>query len=37
MKHNHEVFERYRLMPRRLVDVGTTGIDISPMGVSHAC
>src|SRR5260370_14766706 len=21
LKHNHEVFERYRLMPRRLVDV----------------
>jgi (S)-mandelate dehydrogenase len=21
LKHNHEVFERYRLMPRRLVDI----------------
>src|SRR5580704_9511889 len=21
LKHNHEIFERYRLMPRRLVDV----------------
>ena len=30
LKHNHEVFERYRLMPRRLVDVGKrdTGIEL---------
>jgi (S)-mandelate dehydrogenase len=31
MKHNREVFERYRLMPRRLVDVSKrdTGIELS--------
>src|SRR5260370_13837127 len=30
MKHNREVFERYRLMPRRLVDVSKrdTGIEL---------
>jgi (S)-mandelate dehydrogenase len=30
LKHNHEVFERYRLMPRRLVDVSKrdTGIEL---------
>jgi (S)-mandelate dehydrogenase len=31
MKHNHEVFGRYRLMPRRLVDVSKrdTRIELS--------
>ena len=28
LKHNHEVFERYRLMPRRLVDVSKRDIGI---------
>src|ERR1700740_1491682 len=32
MKHNREVFERYRLMPRRLVDVSRRDTGIEPFG-----
>jgi (S)-mandelate dehydrogenase len=32
MKHNREVFERYRLMPRRLVDVSKRDIGIDLFG-----
>jgi len=36
MKHNREVFERYRLMPRRLVDVSKRDIGIELLGRRHA-
>jgi isopentenyl diphosphate isomerase/L-lactate dehydrogenase-like FMN-dependent dehydrogenase len=32
LKHNHEVFERYRLMPRRLVDVSKRDLGIELFG-----
>src|SRR5260370_2077353 len=36
MKHNREVFERYRLMPRRLVDVSKRDTSIELFGRHHA-
>jgi (S)-mandelate dehydrogenase len=36
MKHNREVFERYRLMPRRLVDVSKRDIGIDVFGRHQA-
>ena len=36
MKHNREVFERYRLMPRRLVDVSKRDIGIDLFGRHQA-
>jgi (S)-mandelate dehydrogenase len=36
LKHNHEVFERYRLMPRRLVDVSKRDNGIELFGRHHA-
>jgi (S)-mandelate dehydrogenase len=36
MKHNRDVFERYRLMPRRLVDVSKRDIDIELFGRHQA-
>jgi (S)-mandelate dehydrogenase len=36
MKHNREVFERYRLMPRRLVDVSKRDIGIGLFGRHQA-
>jgi (S)-mandelate dehydrogenase len=36
LRHNHEVFERYRLMPRRLVDVGKRDIGIELFGRHQA-
>jgi (S)-mandelate dehydrogenase len=36
MKHNREVFERYRLMPRRLVDVSKRDIGIELFGRHQA-
>jgi (S)-mandelate dehydrogenase len=36
LKHNHEVFERYRLMPRRLVDVSKRDSGIDLFGKRHA-
>jgi (S)-mandelate dehydrogenase len=36
MKHNREVFERYRLMPRRLVDVSKRDTDIELFGRHQA-
>jgi hypothetical protein len=39
MKHNREVFDRYRLMPRRLVDVSKrdTGIELFRRLAVRAC
>src|ERR1700731_2017590 len=36
MKHNREVFERYRLLPRRLVDVSKRDTSIELFGRHHA-
>ena len=36
MKHNREVFERYRLMPRRLVDVSKRDTSIELFGRHQA-
>jgi|HubBroStandDraft_6_1064221.scaffolds.fasta_scaffold92494_3 (S)-mandelate dehydrogenase len=36
MKHNREVFERYRLMPRRLIDVSKRDIGIDLFGRHQA-
>ena len=36
MKHNREVFERFRLMPRRLVDVSKRDIGIDLLGQHHS-
>src|SRR5258708_31508874 len=36
MKHNREVFERYRLMPRRLVAVSKRDTGIELFGRHHA-
>ena len=37
MKHNREVFERYRLMPPRLVDVSKRDIGIDLFGRLSGC
>lgn len=36
LKRNREVFERYRLMPRRLIDVGKRDTDIELFGQHQA-
>ena len=36
LRHNHEVFERYRLMPRRLVDVSKRDTSIELFGQRRA-
>ena len=36
LKHNRKVFERYRLMPRRLIDVGKRDIGIERFGRHQA-